>query len=324
MTRATNETYRPENRTIQLPNPSTSMNLNDYLYFVHVVEQRGFTAAGRFLGVPKSRLSRHVQQLEERLGVRLIQRTSRQFVVTEIGEVFYRHARQAIDRVEAAEAEVKRKTNTLSGRVRLSCSVGIARFALAELIADFLVENPKIDVIQNVTNQTLDLIEAGIDIALRGHAGPLPDSSLIQRRVAQTPWYLFSGPSYLERAGCPTNPDELRGHDGLKVGWKPERGQWSLHGPDGTLAEIPFHPRLSSDDMSTLKQAAVAGLGIVALPGYVCRKDIAAGDLVRVLPEWIAAKAQLSMLMPTQRGLLPAVRAFADHVSRELPKFVDL
>lgn len=300
------------------------MDLNDYLYFVHVVEQRGFTAAGRFLGLPKSRLSRHVQQLEDRLGVRLIQRTSRRFVVTEVGEVFYRHAREAIDDIEAAEAEVERRTNTLSGQVRLSCSVGMAQFALAELVADFLVDHPKIDVIQNVTNETIDLIEAGIDLALRGHAGLLPDTSLVQRRVARTPWYLFAGPAYFERAELPENPAELEGHSGLEVGGKPELGQWSLRGPGEIRATIPFRPRLCSDDMSTLKQAAVAGLGIVALPGYVCRRDVEAGDLVRVLPDWIAADAQLSVVMPTRRGLLPAVEAFADHLHRELPRFVEV
>jgi DNA-binding transcriptional LysR family regulator len=299
------------------------MDLNDYLYFVHVVEQCGFTAAGRFLGVPKSRLSRHVQQLEERLGVRLIQRTSRQFVVTEIGKVFYRHAREALDDIEAAEAEVKRQTNTLSGRVRLSCSVGMAQFALAELVADFLVDHPKIDVIQNVTNERVDLVEAGIDIALRGHVSLLPDSSLIQHRVARTPWYLFASPEYLERAGVPATPQELEGHSGLKVGWKPELGQWSLRGPDDLRAAISFSPRLCSDDMSTLKRAAAAGLGIVALPGYVCRRDVEAGDLVRMLPDWIAAEAHLSTLMPTRRGLLPAVKAFADYLHSELPGFVE-
>ncbi|MEM7349810.1 MAG: LysR substrate-binding domain-containing protein [Acidobacteriota bacterium] len=299
------------------------MDLNDYLYFVHVVEQRGFTAAGRFLGLPKSRLSRHVQQLEERLGVRLIQRTSRQFVVTEIGEVFYRYAREAIDDVEAAEAEVKRQTNTLSGRVRLYCSVGMARFALADLVADFLVDHPKIDLIQNVTNETIDPIEAGVDIVLRGHVGPLPDSSLIQRRVVRAPWYLFAGPAYFERADLPADPDELKKHSGLKVGCKNEIGQWSLRGPDGARAVIPFSPRLCSDDMSTLKHAAAAGLGIVALPGYVCRREVEAGDLVCVLPDWIAADAQLSMLMPTRRGRLPAVEAFADHLYRGLPGFVE-
>lgn len=300
------------------------MDLNDYLYFVHVVEQGGFTAAGRFLGVPKSRLSRHVQQLEDRIRARLIQRTSRQFVVTEVGEVFYRHAREALDAIEAAEAEVKRKTNTLSGQVRLSCSVGMAQFALAELVTEFLVDHPKIDVIQNVSNERVDLVEAGIDIALRGHASQLPDSSLIQRRVARTPWYLFAGPAYLERADVPTTPEELEGHSGLKLGCKPERGQWTLRGPDDLRAAISFRARLCSDDMSTLKRAAVAGLGIVALPGYVCRRDVEAGDLVRLLPDWVAADAHLSTLMPTRRGLLPAVKAFADYLHSELPGFVEV
>lgn len=300
------------------------MDLNDYLYFVHVVERRGFTAAGRFLGVPKSRLSRHVQQLEERLGVRLIQRTSRQFVVTDIGQAFYRHAREAIDNVEAAEAEVKRQTNTLSGKVRLWCSVGMARFALTELVTDFLVDHPKIDVIQNVTNETIDPVEAGIDIVLRGHVGRLPDSSLIQRRVVRTPWYLFAGPSYFGSADLPTDPEELRSHAGLKVGCKNEVGRWSLRGPDDVRADISFRPRLCSDDMSTLKQAAASGLGVVALPGYICRREVEAGDLVRVLPDWIAADAQLSMLMPTRRGILPAVEAFADYLYRELPGFVEV
>lgn len=299
------------------------MDLNDYLYFVHVVEQRGFTAAGRFLGVPKSRLSRHVQQLEDRLGARLIQRTSRQFVVTDIGAVFYRHAREAMNDIEAAEAEVKRQTNTLSGQVRLSCSVGMAQFALAELVTNFLLDHPRIDVIQNVTNQRIDLVEAGIDIALRGHDSLLPDSSLIQRRVVRTPWYLFASPRYLERADLPATPEELQGHAGLKLGWKPELGRWSLRGPDDLRAAISFHPRLCSDDMSTLKQAAAAGLGIVALPGYACRRDVETGDLVRVLPDWIAADAHLSTLMPTRRGLLPAVEAFADYLHRELPGFVE-
>ncbi len=299
------------------------MDLNSYFYFVHVVEKRGFTAAGQALGVPKSRLSRHVQQLEDRLGVRLIQRTSRQFVVTEIGEVFYRHARAALDDVEAAEAEVKRQTNTLSGQVRLSCSVGMAQFALVELIADFLSDNPRVDVIQNVTNQPVDLLEAGIDIAIRGHAGPLPDSSFVQRRVARTPWFLFAGPAYLDRAGWPTSPDELDAHQGLKVGWKPELGQWSLRGPDDVRVTIPFRPRLCSDDMSTLKQAAAAGLGVVALPGYVCRDDVEDGRLVRVLPGWTAADAQLSMIIPSRRGRLPAVEALAEHLRRELSRFVE-
>lgn len=299
------------------------MDLNDYLYFVHVVEKRGFTAASRSLGVPKSRLSRHITQLEDRLDVRLIQRTSRQFVVTEIGESFFRRARAAIDQVEAAEADVRRQTSGLTGQVRLSCSVGVAQFALHDIVTRFLVEHPRVDVIHNVTNRTVDLVEAGLDIAIRGHAGPLPDSSLIQRRLASTPWFLFAGPKYLERAEPPTTPGDLEGHAGLKAGWKPESGQWSLRGPGDVMATIPFRPRLCCDDMLTLKRAALAGLGIVALPGYVCRAEVAAGDLIRVLPDWVAADAQLSLLMPSRRGVLPEVKALAEFLQHEVPAAVE-
>lgn len=300
------------------------MDLNDYFYFVQVVDKRGFTAAARALDVPKSRLSRHVQQLETRLGVRLIQRSSRRFVVTEVGEAFYRHARAALDEVEAAEAEVLRQTNTLAGQVRLSCSVGMAQFALLDIVTDFLVDHPKVDIIQNVTNETVDLIEAGIDIALRGHVGALPDSTLVQRRVARAPWYLFASPGYLERAGGPSRPDELEGHVGLKAGSATEVGQWSLRGPQDVRVTVPFSPRLCSDDMSTLKEAAAAGLGIVALPGYVCRRDVASGRLARVLPDWTAADAHLSMIMPTARGRRPAVEALAEHLRAELPRVTEV
>lgn len=303
---------------------NAELDLNDYFYFVQVVEKRGFTAAARTLNVPKSRLSRHVQQLETRLGVRLLQRSSRRFVVTEVGEAFYRHARAALDQVEAAEAEVLRQTSTLAGQVRLSCSVGMARFALLEIVTRFLVDNPKVDIIQNVTNQPVDLLASGIDIALRGHSGALPDSTFIQRRVARTPWYLFASPAYLDRTGDPSHPDELEGHVGLKAGSAPESDQWSLRGPNDVRATVPFTPRLCTDDMSTLKEAAAAGLGIVALPGYVCRHDVESTRLVRVLPEWTAADAQLSMIMPSARGRLPAVEALAEHLRLELPRVTDV
>lgn len=300
------------------------MDLNDYLYFVHVVEKRGFTAASQSLGVPKSRLSRHITQLEERLDVRLIQRTSRQFVVTEIGESFYRRARAAINEVEAAETEVRSQKCGLSGQVRLSCSVGVAQFVLHDIVTRFLVEHPGVDVIHNVTNQTVDLVEFGLDMAIRGHSGPLPDSGLVQRRLAPTPWFLFAGPRYLERARTPETPDELEGLSGLKAGWKPESGTWSLTGPDDARATIPFKPRLCCDDMLTLKQAAVAGLGIVALPGYVCRPDVESGRLVRLLPEWLALDANLSLLMPSRRGVLPAVKALAEFLLDAVPDAVAL
>ena len=300
------------------------MDLNDYFYFVHVIEKRGFAPASRALNIPKSRLSRHVQQLEDRLGIRLIQRTSRQFVVTELGLEFYRYARAAIDEMEAAEAAVKTHTQALQGRVRLSCSVGMAQFVLNDIITQFMVSNPQVDVAQQVTNESVDIVEAGIDMAIRGHMDALPDSSLIQRQLAPSPWRLFAGRDYLERTGKPTTPDDLRGRAGLKIGWGRDDGLWSLTGSGGRRVEIPFSARLSSDDMVTLKCAAAQGLGIVALPAYVCRDDVASGRLVAVLPDWSAGDARISLLMPSRKGVPAVVEALANYLRQEMPRVTAL
>ncbi|WOJ92479.1 LysR substrate-binding domain-containing protein [Congregibacter variabilis] len=300
------------------------MDLNDYFYFVHVVEKRGFAPASRALDIPKSRLSRHVQQLEKRLGIRLIQRTSRQFAVTDVGLEFYRHARCAIESMEAADAAVTNHTQTLSGRVRISCSVGMAQFALSQIVPNFLINNPNVEITQQVSNETVDLVESGIDIALRGHMGPLPDSSLIQRVIAPSPWRLFAGQTYRERVDLPTTPEELRGHAGLKMGWTSPHGEWSLRGSNKEQVSVPFCARLCSDDMVTLKQAASDGLGIVALPAYVCRKEILSGQLLHVLPNWSAGDAHISVVMPSRKGVPPVVRAFCDVLGKELPRVTAL
>ncbi|MFC6633723.1 LysR substrate-binding domain-containing protein [Microbulbifer taiwanensis] len=298
------------------------IDLNDYFYFVHVVEKRGFSAAAKALDMPKSRLSRHIRQLEERLQTRLIQRTSRQFTVTDIGDEFYRYARNVVDEMEAAEAAVDRQRNQISGQVRISCSVGMAHFALRQLLSRFLLENPNVTVQQQVTNASVDLIGEGVDLALRGHMAPLPDSSLIQKPLARVQWHLFAGPAYIEGCGAPAQPEDLCRHRGLKVGWRPAAGLWSLQNSAGLTATVPFSPQLCSDDMNTLKQAASDGLGIVALPSYCCREEIKSGQLIRVLPDWIANSADISLLMPSRKGLAPAVRALADFLGREFPAAV--
>lgn len=300
------------------------MDLNGFYYFVHVVEKKGFAPAGRALDIPKSRLSRGIQQLEEQLKVRLIQRTSRQFQITDAGKAFYQHARSALDEVEAAKAAIERHSNTLSGKVRLSCSVGMAQFAIKDIVSRFLSQNPEIEIIQQVTNHPVDLIESGIDLAIRAHTGPLPDSSLIQRHLAPAVWGLFASPTYLKEAGTPLTPEQLSGHAGLKLGWQPEIGQWSLKGPDGSDFSLPYEPRMCSDDMVTLKHAASAGLGIIGVPAYICRDDVKVGRLVRILPEWTAGDAEISLLMPSRQGVMPAVSAFADYLRKELPLVVSI
>lgn len=292
-------------------------DLNDYFYFVHVIEKRGFSAASEALGLPKSRLSRHVRQLEERMGARLIQRTTRQFNVTELGETFYAHARTVIDEMENAENAVKRKKNRLSGNVTISCSVGVAQFALKELIARFLAENPLVNVSQQVTNQNIDLVASGVDLAIRGHSDALPDSSLIQRPLARVEWQLFAASDYEYQHGALEDPSEVHKHQTLALGWQSPRGEWTLENQSGNKLTVNITPRLKSDDMSTLKCAAAGGAGLVALPAYTCREELERGQLRRVLSNWRAGAPQLRLVAPNRKGQPHAVVAFQEFILAE-------
>ena len=288
------------------------IDLNDYFYFVHVVEKQGFSPAAKALDIPKSRLSRHVSKLEERLDIKLIQRTSRQFKVTEPGQVFFQHAKALLEEMEAAEAAIQSRKSALSGRVIMSCSVGVAQFAIKNLVLQFMADHPKIELVQQVTNQNIDLVSSGIDVAIRGHTNTLPDSSIIQRHLTTVSWYLFASPGYLARTGTPKSSYDLFKRQSLKVGWQPASGHWTLQNKEGLKTTVPFNPQLCSDDMGTLKSAAMEGLGIVSLPAYLCRGEIANGSLVRVLPNWISDKAQLSLMTPSRKGQSPSVRKFSE------------
>lgn len=295
------------------------MDLNDAYYFVHVVEKKGFTAAARALGIPKSRVSRRVKELETALGARLIQRSSRQMVVTDLGKEYYAHAREAVSRMEAAETAVRRKTNAVEGLVTVSCSVGMAQFALSRVLPKFLEDNPKVNVVQQATNRMVDLLEGGIDVAIRGHMETLPDSSLIQSRLARLEWHLFCSPAFQEKHSVPEKPEAVAEHPFLALGQTRDTHALSLEGDNGQSVTIPCKVRFASDDMTTLKEAAQRGLGLVALPSYVCGTEIEAGSLVRVLPDWTAGRPQISLLIPSRRGVLPAVEAFVAHLKRALP-----
>ena len=299
------------------------LDLNDVFYFVQVVEKKGISAAARALDLPKSTVSRHILALETVLGARLIQRTTRTFAVTEIGQEFYAHAVATLIEAETAENVVRQRMADPSGTIRFSCSVALAQLGVAELIPRFMTLFPRIRIVQHATNRLVDPVQEGFDVCLRAHSTPLPASTLIQRRLVDIPWHLFAGPAYLARKGTPANPDDLAAHDGVGLRQTDEAHVWSLtyeQRPD-KKATVAYAPCLQSDDMGTLKVAARM-LGIVALPGYVGRKEVESGLLVRVLPEWHAGIATLSILMPSRRGLLPSVRAFIDFLSTYVPPAV--
>ena len=299
------------------------LDLNDLYYFVQTVEKKGISAAARALNVPKSTVSRHILALEATLGARLIQRTTRTFAVTDVGQEFYAHALATLIEAETAENVVRQRVAEPSGTIRFTCSVALAQLGLAELIPQFMTLHPRIRIVQHATNRFVDPVQEGFDVCLRAHWTALPASTLIQRHLVDIPWHLFAGRAYLARKGTPAHPEDLAAHDGVGLRQIEEAHIWSLTHEKHVdqKATIAYAPCLQSDDMGTLKVAART-LGIVALPGYVGRKEAESGLLVRVLPEWHAGIARLTLLMPSRRGLLPSVRAFIDFLSTHLPPAV--
>jgi len=296
------------------------LDLNDHHYFVHAVDHGGFSAASRALDIPKSTISRRVIELESRLGVRLIERTSRSFVMTDVGRAFYRHAKAMLIEAEAAEDVVTSLLAEPSGTVRMTCSFGMARF-VSGLICNFLTAYPKVDLVQYTTNKNVDLIEEGFDIGLRGHSTALPDSSLVQRRLAETPWQTFAAPTYLAAVGVPSEPADIAKLATLALGAGTDNLSWQFLRDDETVS-VPINPRFQGSDMESLKDAAIAGHGIVSLPAYVAQEEVKNGTLEPVLVDWVTQRALVSLLMPARRSQLPSVRALIDFFVTEYPKLL--
>lgn len=291
-------------------------NLNDFIVFVHVVDHKGFAPAARALNVPKSTLSKRVAELEKTLGVRLINRTSRRFTVTEIGEDFYRHASAMLIEAEAAEAIVKGRLAEPSGTVRITASVPTAQMMLAGLLPPLAKTYPKMKVMLHATDRFVDVVQEGFDIAVRDHFAPLPDSGMVQRRVATDAILLVAAPAYLERSGHPREPSDLSRHDGLLASLSAEG--WTMRNDAGVVVRARPMPRFLADESNVLLEAAVSGLGITALPRKICRAAIEAGSLVRVLADWEAGNVTTTLLMPHRRGQLPSVRAVVDFIVAHL------
>jgi DNA-binding transcriptional LysR family regulator len=300
------------------------LDLNDFFLFVQVVDRGGFTAASRTLRIPKSTLSHRMQELESNLGVRLLNRTSRRFGMTDAGEEFYRHAVVMLREAELAETVMRHRLSEPSGTIRCTSGVATMQFAMSDIIADFLLQHPKVNVLAHATDRSVDIVGENFDVAVRAHSEPLPDSNLVQRTLAPAPWFLFAGSAYLDANGMPKTPQDLENHPSLFVMRTGVAPIWRLRHARHAKNEIvmPLTPRVLSDDMVGLQQATIKGLGIVALPSYICRQSVQSGALRRVLPEWLAGDSTITALIPYRQGLLPSVRAFLDHLAMEFPKTV--
>ena len=289
-------------------------DLNDLYYFVQVVEHGGFAPAARALGEPKSKLSRRIALLEERLGVRLIQRSTRHFLVTEIGQNYYAHCKAMLVEADAAQAAVEQTRSEPSGIVRLTCPVALLHARVSVMLAGFMAHYPQVVVHLEATNRRVDLIAEGIDVAIRVRPMPIEDSDLMLKILAQRGHALVASPDLAEKAGAISVPADLNGLPSLDLGPMRQEHIWKLEGPDGAEALIHHRPRLVSDDMIALRSAAIAGVGVVHLPLLMVSDEIRNGQLVRLLPSWAPKRQVVHAVYPSKRGLLPSVRALLDYL----------
>lgn len=292
-------------------------DLNDLYYFVQVVDHGGFSAAGRALGLQKSKLSRRIALLEERLGVRLIQRSTRRFSVTEIGQEYYGRCLAVLVEAEAAQSVIERVRSVPQGVIRMSCPTALLDFQFGEMIARFMIENPRVQIHLESTNRRVDVIGEGFDLAIRVRFPPLEPSELVMRRLDDSTQCLAASPALLVGRKPPEGPADLGGFASLDGGPPHREHNWSLEHPDGGTAVVPHAPRLVTDDMAVLREAAIRGVGIVQLPTMMIWRDIQAGLLVRVLPQWAPRSGVIHAVFPSRRGLLPSVRALVDFLAAE-------
>lgn len=293
-----------------------SLDLNEVATFARVVDAGSFSAAAAELGVPKSTVSRRVARLEERLGVRLLQRSTRRMHATTEGERFHARIAGALQTLGEAGTEVREGNSHPRGLLRLTAPMDFGHFVLGGLTARFLEAHPEVNADVVLTNRFVDLVGEGFDMAVR--AGSLEDSSLVARRIGSADCLLFASPAYLAAAGTPERPEQLARHRAILFRAGAERTRWPLEGPAGEEVEVEVRGALDTDDLSFVTAAAIAGGGIGLVPSFHVTDCLSDGRLVRVLPGWRRRGGGLHVVYPSARHLAPKVRAFRDFLLDEL------
>lgn len=292
-------------------------DLNDLYYFVQVVEHGGFAPAGRALGMAKSKLSRRVALLEERLGVRLIQRSTRRFAVTEIGQTYCQHCKAMLVEADAAEEAIALTQAEPCGTVRMTCPVALLDARVAAMLADFMALHPRVRIELEETNRRVDVLGEGIDVAIRVRPPPIDDSDLVMRVLGERDQCLVASPRLLEKTGVPRGPTDLAGLPSVGLGRPQDDHVWALLGPDGAQARIHHQPRFITQGMFALRTAAIGGVGIVQLPRMMVVAHFARGELTEVLPGWAPRREIIHAVFASRRGLLPSVRALLDFLAAQ-------
>lgn len=284
--------------------------LEGYATFAAVVECGGFSAAEQRLGLTKSAISKQVSRLEERLGARLLNRTTRRLALTEAGQAFYQHALRILAEADEAELAVSQLHASPRGLLRVSVPMSFGIRHLGPVLCPFLERYPDLTLEAQYDDRLVDLVAEGFDVAVR--ITRLADSSMIARKIAPCRRVAVASPEYVARHGMPHHPAELARHETLLYTLQTTANTWTLIHRDGSLAEITLSGRLRVNNGDALRAAAVSGLGIIVTPTFIVGADLAAGRLVRVLPEWEAEPIHVYAVYPPGRHLSVKVRAFVD------------
>jgi DNA-binding transcriptional LysR family regulator len=290
------------------------MDLNSAWIFVRVVQTGGFSAAARSLRMPVSTVSTKVSQLEERLGVSLLVRTTRKLQLTEPGTRYFRRALNACSEIEAAEASTQEDKNEDKGLIRITAPVEMGSSSFSDVIADFLKSHPKVQVELLLTDRMVDLIGEGIDLALR--VGMLDESSLVAKKIGSTELQLYASPSYLKKHGEPKNAQELKQHDCLNF-----QGSvtdfWELR-VKGKATRVQVKGAVAANNLVSLQRLALRGMGIALLPRFLCLEDEERGRLKHILKECNADQYPIHLVYPPQRYLPRHVRSLMTFIEANL------
>ncbi len=281
--------------------------------YAAVVDAGSFVGASSALGMSKAAVSRHVAELESRLGVRLLHRTTRKLSQTPEGEVFHARCRELLGGVDDAEAEITSRSGEASGLLRINAPFSFGLLHLAPLWVEFMALHPRVTLDVTLADRVVDLVEEGFDLAVR--IARLPDSSLVSRPLASTRLVLCASPTYLHARGQPTHPSDLTGHDVLAYSLFSMGDQWEFtrsarvsgSGTDGVVS-VKVRPRMRTNSGDTCRVAALRHQGIVLQPSFLVGPDLLAGTLVEVMPSWRSVELGVHAVYPSRKFVSPKVR----------------
>jgi DNA-binding transcriptional LysR family regulator len=287
-------------------------DLNNLYFFAKVVDCGSYTAAAEALRMQTSKLSRRIGALERELGVRLLNRTTRKLSLTEAGKTLHRHSVALIAEAEAAKDAINQTLSSPRGLVRVACPTGLLQGGVADIVGKYLAAYPDVQVAVEATNRRVDVVDAGIDIAIRVRLPPLEDSDLAMRSFGPSDMILVASPALIAAYGRPRALADIARMPTLTTGALGKQHTWHFVDAESRPAELVHNPRLSTDDFYTVRRAALGAVGVARLPLLLVRDDLSSGALVRLLPSLSSRSGIVHAVFASRRGMVPAVRALLD------------